>query len=121
MLKKILIGGLTTLVVGAVGVSAYNTNLKPTLVQAESQIVAAAADGSTIADPLLVNADTAVQAELAANWQYFPESGSGRPAAAARRCERPGQPHCQRSASGSCLQRPGCESGPGRRRRTGPG
>ena len=46
MLKRILIGTLTTLVVTAVGASAYNTTIKPAIDEAAPQVAVASADAT---------------------------------------------------------------------------
>ena len=81
MLKKILIGALSTLVVAAVGVSAYNTTIKPSLAQSETAAMAAPEVNDAAADAVV-----AAQAGLAGNFQAQQQArgeanGPGSPAA----------------------------------------
>ena len=112
MLKKILIGGLTTLVVGAVGASAYNTSLKPSLAQAEPQAIAAAVDSAAIvsADSLQSASLNQNQVQVAQQQVRGAANGPGSPAAN-------GQPLA--AAAGSSVQ--AAAGGQGRGNRNGAG
>ena len=81
MLKKILIGVLSTLVVTAVGASAYNTTLKSGLAQSELQVQAAVVDETSVIGDVPVVSQAPEQVVQPQNQVRGAANGPGSPTA----------------------------------------